>query len=113
MIRRVLASWFFAIFSLSAHADISDCTNLYVGAISIYKNDDTTVVFFNSPKDGSGSYALNFDNWSPEAKKKALALLTSAKISGHRITLQTEATDKCSIGTAWQTLSVIHLQNNK
>jgi len=103
--------WFF---TFSAYADLNDCTDIYVGSMFVHKADGlNTIVFLNSPVNSSGSYATFMTGWSSEARKEAMSLLTAAKISGHKVYIQTEAEDKCSITSPGQVLTLVALRNNK
>ena len=89
-----------------AFADLNDCQNLYVGRIWVEKGEGLkAVVLLNSPTDSSGSYWAFFQSWSDEDKKAALALLTAAKLSQHRVNVTTNEADGCGIylGGTWLT----------
>jgi hypothetical protein len=97
-----------------ALADITNCTDIYVGSMIVNKVDGLkTVVFLNSPLNSSGSYAVFINGWEPEAKKEAMTILTAAKIAQHKVYIQTEAEDGCSINTPGQVLKLVSLRNNK
>ena len=84
-----------------AEADLHDCQDLYVGRIVAQKGYGLWgVQLLQNPGDASGSYWINFDNWSAEEKTTALALLTTAKIARHRVNIATYEADGCSLATA-------------
>lgn len=96
-----------------AHADISNCTGVYVGMITVKKGGGLEgVTFLNSPTDSSGSYYQYFTNWSAEDAKAVLAVLTAAKLSAHRVNVTTEASDECSITSGWHTLKTVTLASS-
>lgn len=93
-----------------AHADISNCTGVYVGMIKVEKAGALTgVTFQNSPTDSSGSYYVAFTNWTIDEKKAVLAVLTAAKLSEHRVDVATEASGECGITSGWQVAKSIVL----
>lgn len=97
----------------AARADLNNCENVYVGRIWIEKGEMLkAVVFLTDPGNSSGSYWQYFTNWTADEKKAALAVLTSAKLSQHRVNVLTEAVDQCSIATGGQTMKAVFLSNN-
>lgn len=80
-------------------AGVNDCQNLYVGRIWVEGASGGLhgVVFLDHPTSSSGSYWVYFNAWSPDEKKAALALLTAAKISQHRMNVVTTEARGCEI----------------
>ena len=106
MQRTLIASTLLLIASISlmtsiAVADLHDCQNLYVGRIVAQKGYGLWgVQFLENPGHASGSYWVNFDDWSAEEKKAAFALLTAAKMAQHRVNVATAEADGCGLATA-------------
>ena len=99
--------------SHQSYAAFNDCLGVYVGRISVNKDTGTNmVVLMGSPDNASGSYWVNFNGWDSEARKEALSILLSAKMSRHRVDVYTTAQDKCSIGSPGQTFNEIHISTN-
>jgi hypothetical protein len=93
-------------------ASTLDCQNVYVGRIWIEKGHGLYgVVLLNHPADTSGSYWLMFFDWTVDEKKAALAALTTAKISGHRVHVASTEADGCSIQTGQRIAKTIALAN--
>ncbi len=81
-------------------ADLADCQNLYVGRVWVEKGKGlNAVVLLNQPGDGYGSYWIYFTDWTNDDKKAALAVLTAAKMSRHRVNVATTVAlpHKCGI----------------
>lgn len=96
-----------------AYASTLDCQNLYVGRIWVEKGQGLyAVVFLNHPDDSSGSYWSFFVNWTPEERKSALAMLTTAKVLQHRVHVITEAANGCAIQDGGQHVKSVFLANN-
>jgi hypothetical protein len=84
--------------SQPTQATTLDCQNLYVGRIWIEKGVGLkAVVYLNNANDASGSYWSYFTNWSPDERKEALTILTTAKASKHRVNVVTENPDSCGL----------------
>ena len=83
----------------SAGADTINCENVYVGRIVVESGQGglSRAVFLNNPGDISGSYWVHFLGWSSDDKRAALALLTAAKLSGHRVHVMTTQPNGCGI----------------
>jgi hypothetical protein len=93
-------------------ANTLDCQDLYVGRIWVEQVTGLKgVVFLDHPENSSGSYWVFFDGWTVEDKKSALALLTTAKISQHRVNVSTTESNGCGIQTAGRTASAVFLAN--
>lgn len=105
-----VAVWFFC--SDPVHAGLSNCTDIYVGAIGYQYNAAPVVVFLESPTDVSGSYAISLTDFSAEERKNIIAILLSAKLSGHRVAVTTAAVNQCGISSTWQNLRSVTLNNN-
>lgn len=111
--KRVLASVAMLFVSTVSIADITDCQNLYVGRIWVENGSGLyQVVFLNNPTDTVGSYWVRFTNWSADDNKAALALLTAAKISGHRVQVVTTETNGCGMQLAQTTAKSVVLANS-
>jgi hypothetical protein len=94
-------------------ADISDCQDLYVGRVWVESGTGLyQAVFLNNPSDSLGSYWVRFTGWTADDKKSALALLTTAKISGHRVQLVTTETNGCGIQSAQTTAKSLILASS-
>jgi hypothetical protein len=104
----------FIIFTLTSTLTIADvpCIGVYVGRISVNKNDVIKVVFLSHPKNTSGSYWTYLIGWKEKAKDKALSLLMFAKAAHHRVDIYTDANDHCSISEKGQRLTEVHLSTN-
>lgn len=84
----------------TARADLGDCQNLYVGRVWLERGTGLyAAVFLNQPGDASGSYWVYFSTWTAEDKLAALALLTAAKLSAHRVNVTTTASGGCGVST--------------
>jgi hypothetical protein len=93
-------------------ASTTDCQNLYIGRIWLEKTYGLFgVVFLNNPGDPSGSYWTYFNNWTVEDKKAAFALLTTAKLTQHRVHVTTEEADGCGIQTGNRMVKSLYLAN--
>ena len=93
-----------------ASASLTDCQNLYVGRVWINKGHGLyAVVYLNKREDSSGSFWSLFTGWTPEEKKAVLSTLMAAKVSGHRVNVETENTDSCGLQTAGTVTKSIHL----
>jgi hypothetical protein len=108
MLKLAVSAVFLSIVSMPASADFTDCNNLLVGNISIYRAGNAGVSF-KVEGSSSNSYGLNFSGWSADAQKQALALLTTAQVTGKKVIVRTLAADGCSISASWQTVSEVHL----
>jgi hypothetical protein len=95
-------------------ADITTCTNVYVGRIWVTQGVTGIygVVVINSPSDGGGSYWVYFSNWTAEDKKAALAVLTAAKLTQHRVNVATTNSDKCGISAGATIATSVCLATN-
>ncbi|MCJ8269641.1 MAG: hypothetical protein MJK04_09585 [Psychrosphaera sp.] len=109
MLKLAVSALFLSIVSMQASADFTDCTDLLVGNISIYRAGNAGVSF-KVEGSSSNSYALNFSGWNADAQKQALALLTTAQITGKKVIIRTLAAGGCSISASWQTVSEVHLK---
>lgn len=90
-----------------------NCIGAYVGRISVNKTQGLNkIVFLSNPSNSSGSYWVYLNDWEASAKKEALSILLAAKLSMHPVDIYTTASDMCSIGSAGQTLTEIHLSTN-
>ena len=98
--------------SLNAIAGISDCTGMYVGSMSQRVGYPLTVVFLDSQGSASGSHDVFFTNWVEEEKNTAVSLLLAAKMSGHKVNIETTEVSKCDITTGYRTLSFVQMTNN-
>ncbi len=95
---------------MPARADLLNCENLYVGRIWIEQGQHLhAVVLLANQSDPGGSYWISFSNWSLEEKKAALATLTAAKLSGHRVHVTTHAASGCDIALGWQSMKSLFL----
>jgi len=92
--------------SLGAQASLSDCKDLYVGAITQQKGG-VYVVLKDAQQNAGGSYAQNFTGWTEEDKSRALS-----KISNHRVNVATLAEGECSITQGGKTLKYVQLSSN-
>jgi len=97
--------------SLGAQASLSDCKDLYVGAITQQKGG-VYVVLKDAQQNAGGSYAQNFTGWTEEDKSRALSILMAAKISNHRVNVATLAEGECSITQGGKTLKYVQLSSN-
>jgi hypothetical protein len=96
-----------------AQADVSNCQDVYVGRIWVDRDFGLrAVVVINTPQSTGGSYWIYFDNWSADPKKSALATLTAAKMSGHRLHVATEEADQCGIATGGTQMRHLYLATN-
>ena len=94
-------------------ADTTNCQNLYVGRIWVEKGTGLKgVVYLNNRGDGSGSWWSYFNGWTPDEKKDALAMLMAAKVSNHRVNVNTENTDGCGIKTGFTNTESVYLTTN-
>lgn len=98
--------------STQVSAAFNECVGVYVGRISITNQGMDKVVIIQNTDSLSGSYWVNFSGWEANAKKEALSILMTAKVSKHRVDIYTTASDQCSIGTPGQTFKEIHLSTN-
>lgn len=91
-----------------ARASVADCQSVYVGRIWIERGYGLFgVVFLNNAGDPSGSYWQYFTTWSADDRKSALATLTTAKMTNHRVHVTSNQPGGCSIGTGnWEVKSV-------
>lgn len=90
--------------SMNAGATLNDCSSVYVGMIWVEKGAGLFgVTFHNSPTDTSGSNWQYFSSthWTTEDLKAAMALLTAAKLSQHRVNVATYGPNDCGITTGW------------
>jgi hypothetical protein len=95
-----------------ARASISDCQNVYVGRIWIERGYGLFgVVFLNNPGDPSGSYWQYFTTWSADDRKSALSTLTSAKLTQHRVHVETDEPGGCSIHNGNRYVKSVTLAN--
>jgi hypothetical protein len=91
----------------------ADCQDLYVGRIMVEKGIGLhAVVFLNAAGDTSGSYWAYFTGWTAEDRKAALALLTSAKMTGHRVNVATTDVTGCEIQTGARDVLRVFLTTN-
>jgi hypothetical protein len=96
-----------------AHADLATCENVYVGRIWVERGHGLrAVVLLNTPEAGSGSLWMYFDNWTADEKKSALATLTAAKISGHRINVTTDEVGGCGVTMGGTQAKMVYLSTN-
>jgi hypothetical protein len=97
--KKTFASVIACLTSSVVMASTADCQNLYVGRVVVENGQGglSLVVFLNNQGDTSGSYWVHFESWGMDEKKAALALLTTAKISQHRVNVATTATGGCGI----------------
>jgi hypothetical protein len=97
----------------AANADLADCQNLYVGRIWVEKGSGGlyAAVFLNNSSDAGGSYWVFFSDWTAEERKAAFALLTTAKISQHRVNLATGDPSGCGIQNPGVTAKSLFLAN--
>ncbi|WP_419811921.1 hypothetical protein [Bacterioplanoides sp.] len=110
MIKKILLM---SLFSMTSHASISDCKNLYVGQILLTETGGLgSVVYMNNRNDTSGSYWSSFVDWEPEAKKAALSVLMAAKFSGHRVNVTTKNADGCGIASGGTRTKNLYLAPN-
>jgi hypothetical protein len=116
----VIKSWIFAIIAVitfasitPARASLTDCQGLYVGRIWVEQGYGLrAVVLLESETASSGSYWTYFDNWSAEEKKAVLAILTGAKLSGHRVNVETAGSVSCAITTGGSQMKSVYLANS-
>ncbi len=97
--------------SLNVMASTLDCKNVYVGTISQRVGNPLIVVFKDAPGNSSGSYAQYFTGWTQDEKNTAVSLLLAARMSGHRVNIETTEASKCDIETGGRTLSFVQLAN--
>jgi hypothetical protein len=96
-----------------SHANLSNCTNVYVGQIWVEKGTGLmAVVLLDSPTDGGGSYWSYFAGWSADELKSALAMLTAAKLSQHRVNVVTTEANGCNITVGGTTMKSVYLSTN-
>lgn len=94
----------------SARASLNDCSDVYVGAIWIEQGSGLfAVVFLLNEGDASGSYWQMFSQFSADERKSALAMLTAAKLSSHRVHVKTHASDGCSIMVTSQNVRAVYM----
>lgn len=99
--------------SAPARADLNDCQNLYVGRIWVEKGAGLkAIVLLTDPVNSSGSYWVHFNDWTVDERAHALALLTSAKLSKHKVNVATQASDGCSITTTAQVMQSVYISTN-
>jgi len=109
---------FIAIFVLSvassvAVAGIDNCQDMYVGQVIVERGIGLKVVTFkNGPNDGGTSNWVSFEEWTSDDKKSALALLTSAKLSQHRVNISTNGLNSCALTGVTHAVNV-HLAKNQ
>ena len=95
-----------------ATASIVDCQDVYVGRIWIERGYGLFgVVFLNSPSDASGSYWQYFTTWTADDRKSALATLTTAKLTQHRVHVTTDEPGGCAINTGNRYVKSVTLAN--
>lgn len=100
------------VFASSASGTTLDCQGLYVGRIWIERGYGLFgVVFLNNPTDASGSYWQYFTSWTAEDRKSALATLTTAKLTQHRVNVETDEPGACSIQTGNRNMKSVTLAN--
>jgi hypothetical protein len=95
--KTILVSAALTLVSSIAVADVTNCQHLYVGQILVRNGVTFLASFLNDPGDASGSKWIYFNHWNAEDKKAALALLTAAKMSQHRVSLVTDGPNSCDI----------------
>lgn len=96
-----------------AQADLSNCTDMYVGRIWVERGSGLrAVVLLDNPAAASGSFWIYFDTWSADEKKSALATLTAAKLAGQRVHLTTDNADGCGLVTGGTHAKAVFLANN-
>jgi hypothetical protein len=94
-------------------ANTLNCENVYVGRIWVEKTTGLKgAVFLDHPGNSSGSYWVFFDTWTAEDRKAALALLTAAKMSGHRMNVTTTEASGCGIQQSHTEAHSVFLANN-
>lgn len=105
---------FLILASTAAEADLNDCTGVYVGRIWVEQGSSAlkAVVLLASPSAPSGSYWAFFSGWSADELKGALALLTAAKISQHRVDVLTTEPNQCNVLAGGTTMKAVFLSTN-
>lgn len=107
-----LCGWLLGCLVGTADASVTDCSNVYIGRIWVEKGYGLFgVVFLNNASDASGSYWSYFNNWTADDKKSALVLLTTAKLSQHRVHVATEEPGGCGIDTGNRMIKSVTLAN--
>ena len=99
--------------SLNAIAltSIEKCAGMYVGSMSQRVGYPLTVVFINEQGSTSGSHDVFFTDWAEDDKNTAVSLLLAAKMSGHKVNIETTEASKCDITTGYRTLSFVQMTN--
>ena len=106
MLTRTAACFFIASI---AHADLTTCTDLYVGKIVSKQGiglERFTVT--DAPTNGAGSNWIYLTGWSKEDANSVLSILLSAKMAQQSISIDTLAASGCDIDSA-QTLNKLTL----
>jgi hypothetical protein len=92
-----------ALSSSMSNAVVSDCKNLYVGRLDLYKEIGLSrFTLVANQNDTVGSQWISMAGWGVEEKKEIVSILLSAKVSGSKIYVETSiatSSDKCGIAT--------------